>query len=72
MINLVKANAATQQQLDDASTQVDVIKKQIEAQKSALGILGWTSKTRLVGGKIATITARIALRHASGLPTQAP
>lgn len=35
---LFKANAATQQQLDDANTQVDVIKKQIEAQKSSLGI----------------------------------
>jgi HlyD family secretion protein len=42
MINLVKANAATQQQLDDANTQVDVIKKQIEAQKSALGITSVT------------------------------
>lgn len=38
MDNLVKASAATQQQLDDATTQVNVIKKQIEAQKSALGI----------------------------------
>src|SRR6185437_2449683 len=38
MNNLFKANAATQQQLDDANTQVDVIKKQIEAQKSTLGI----------------------------------
>jgi HlyD family secretion protein len=36
--NLVKANAATQQQLDDANTNVDVIKKQIEAQKNTLGI----------------------------------
>jgi HlyD family secretion protein len=36
--NLVKANAATLQQLDDANTQVDVYKKQIEAQKNALGI----------------------------------
>ena len=36
--NLVKANAATQKQLDDASAQVDIIKKQIEAQQSTLGI----------------------------------
>jgi HlyD family secretion protein len=38
----VKANAATQQQLDDANTQVDVIKKQIEAQKNTLGIASTT------------------------------
>lgn len=42
MQNLFKANAATQQQLDDANTQVEVIKKQIAAQKSALGV---TSET---------------------------
>src|SRR6185437_11094433 len=42
MNNLFKANAATQQQLDDANTQVDVIKKQIEAQKSTLGITSAT------------------------------
>lgn len=36
--NLFKANAATQQQLDDANTQVEVFKKQIDAQKSTLGI----------------------------------
>ncbi len=36
--NLFKANAATQQQLDDANTQVEVLQKQIEAQKSTLGI----------------------------------
>jgi len=42
MENLVKANAATQQQLDDANTQVDVYKKQIDAQKSALGITSTT------------------------------
>jgi HlyD family secretion protein len=40
--NLFKANAATQQQLDDMTTQVETLKKQIEAQRSALGI---TSKT---------------------------
>ncbi len=36
--NLVHENAATQLQLDDATTAVDVIKKQIEALKSSLGI----------------------------------
>ena len=40
--NLFKADAATQQQMDDANTQVEVLKKQIEAQKSTLGI---TSET---------------------------
>ncbi len=42
MENLVKANAATQQQLDDANTQMDMLKKQIEAQKSTLGIASST------------------------------
>ncbi len=36
--NLFKQDAATQKQLDDAGSQVDVIKKQIEAQQSSLGI----------------------------------
>ncbi len=36
--NLVKADAATPKQLDDAVSQVEVIKKQIEAQKSTLDI----------------------------------
>lgn len=40
--NMVKSNAATQQQLDDANTNVDVINKQIDAMKSTLGI---SSKT---------------------------
>ena len=40
--NLVKSNAATQQQLDDANTNVDVIKRQIEAAKSTLGISSTT------------------------------
>src|SRR5690606_35047539 len=38
MQNMVKADAATPKQLDDASTQVAVIKKQISAQQSTLGI----------------------------------
>lgn len=36
--NLVKAEAATQKQLDDLNAQVTVLKKQIEAQRSTLGI----------------------------------
>jgi|SRR4051812_15700953 len=36
--NLVKADAATTKQLDDVNTQLEVIKKQIDAQKSMLGI----------------------------------
>jgi len=36
--NLIQANAAPHKQLDDATSQVDVIKKQIVAQQSSLGI----------------------------------
>jgi HlyD family secretion protein len=36
--NLVKADAATTKQLDDINSQIEVIRKQIEAQKSSLGI----------------------------------
>ncbi|TND09107.1 MAG: hypothetical protein FD123_1510 [Bacteroidetes bacterium] len=36
--NLVKANAATQKQLDDVNAQADVLKKQIAALQSSLGI----------------------------------
>lgn len=36
--NLLKADAATQKQLDDANAQVSIIRKQIEAQESSLGI----------------------------------
>lgn len=36
--NLVKADAATTKQLDDVNSQIEVIKKQIDAQRSALGI----------------------------------
>ncbi|MGP8215876.1 MAG: HlyD family secretion protein [Bacteroidia bacterium] len=35
---LFRDSAATQQQVDDANTQVDMLNKQIEAQKSSLGI----------------------------------
>ena len=36
--NLLKADAATQKQMDDANAQVEVVRKQIEAQASSLGI----------------------------------
>lgn len=36
--NLLKADAATQKQLDDANSQISIIKKQITAQESSLGI----------------------------------
>lgn len=36
--NLVKADAATQKQLDDINAQIDVIQSQIEAQRSSLDI----------------------------------
>ncbi|MFI5148806.1 MAG: HlyD family secretion protein [Bacteroidia bacterium] len=40
--NLFKAKAATQQQLDDMTSQVETLKKQIEAQRSSLGITSHT------------------------------
>ena len=36
--NLLKADAATQKQLDDATTQVNIVKRKIAAQESSLGI----------------------------------
>jgi HlyD family secretion protein len=36
--NLVKAGAATQKQMDDMNAQVDMLKKQLSAQQSSLGI----------------------------------
>lgn len=36
--NLLRDNAATQKQMDDANAQVDLVKKQIAAQQSSLGI----------------------------------
>src|SRR5690606_36804362 len=36
--NLVKGDAATPKQLDDINAQIEVLKKQIEAQKSSLSI----------------------------------
>src|SRR5690606_18801377 len=40
--NLVKNDAATQKQLDDANAQVEVLKRQIDAQKSTLNISSTT------------------------------
>jgi HlyD family secretion protein len=37
--NLVKADAATQKQLDDINNNIEVLKKQIAAQESSLGIM---------------------------------
>ncbi|MGZ4054890.1 MAG: HlyD family secretion protein [Bacteroidia bacterium] len=54
MNTLIKQDAATQQQVDNANTQVDMIKKQIEAQKSSLGI---TSAT--LGKDVAPIQRQI-------------
>src|SRR3990172_4536780 len=36
--NLIQANAGTQKQLDDINAQIEVLKKQMEAQTSTLGI----------------------------------
>ncbi len=48
MSNLVKADAATTKQLDDINAQIEVIKKQIEAQRSTLEIsAGGISKDAL-------------------------
>lgn len=37
MANLVKADAATQKQLDDATSEIDIIRKKIRAQQTSLG-----------------------------------
>jgi HlyD family secretion protein len=42
MNNMFRDNAATQQQLDDANARVDMLKKQIDAQKSTLAITSST------------------------------
>ena len=38
LVNLVKADAATPKQLDDATAQVAILQKQLQAQRSSLGI----------------------------------
>lgn len=60
--SLLKADAATQKQMDDANAQVDVIRKQIEAQASALGIntesISWQAHPLQV--QVAQVEAQIA------------
>jgi HlyD family secretion protein len=53
--NLLKADAATQKQLDDATAQVSIIKKQIEAQESTLGIT-----SRSINEESSPLTIQIA------------
>jgi HlyD family secretion protein len=53
--NLLQAEAGTQKQLDDATTLVEVLKRQIEAQESALGI---TSET--INKNVAPLERQIA------------
>jgi HlyD family secretion protein len=57
MNTLLKADAATQKQVDDASTAVDVLSKQIDAQLSSLGITtsSLDSETRPLVVQIAQI-----------------
>ena len=59
--NLLKANAATQQQLDDANTLVEVNQKQIVALKSTLGITTQTltRETEPLGRQIAQLNDQI-------------
>lgn len=53
--NLLKADAATQKQLDDATAQVEIIKKQIAAQESSLGIT-----TKSINEESGPLTVQIA------------
>jgi HlyD family secretion protein len=53
--SLLKADAATQQQLDDASAKVEIIKKQIAGQESSLGIT-----TKSLKEESAPLTIQIA------------
>ena len=53
--NLLKADAATQKQLDDVTAQVSIIKKQIEAQESSLGIT-----SRSISEESSPLTIQIA------------
>jgi len=55
--NLVKADAATGKQLDDAEAQIAIIKKQIEAQQSTLGITSGslTEETTPINAQVAQV-----------------
>ncbi|HYG37222.1 MAG TPA: HlyD family efflux transporter periplasmic adaptor subunit [Cytophagales bacterium] len=46
--NLLKDDAATQKQLDDANTQVAIIQKQIDARQSALGVTSSGLKAEII------------------------
>lgn len=60
--NMAKENAATQQQLDDINTRVEVLKKQIKAQHSALNITtnSITAQTDPLQIQIAQINDQLA------------
>lgn len=63
--NMAKADAATPKQLDDASSQVAIIKKQIAAQQSALDITSTsiTEETTPLGSQIAQLEDQLAKSH---------
>lgn len=63
--SLLKADAATQKQLDDINAQIDVISKQIDAQKSALGISaeGITQATLPLQVQIEQLNDQLAKCH---------
>ncbi|MCW3083130.1 MAG: hypothetical protein JWP12_496 [Bacteroidetes bacterium] len=63
--NLVKADAATAKQLDDINAQIEVIKKQIEAQQSALNISteGITQGTTPLQIQIEQLNDQLAKSH---------
>lgn len=50
--NLLKADAATPKQLDDANAQIAIIKKQIAAQESALGITSASLNKETISFKV--------------------
>ena len=63
--NLVKADAATAKQLDDINAQIEVIKKQIEAQQSSLNISteGITQGTTPLQIQIEQLNDQLAKSH---------
>lgn len=58
VLNLHKADAATQKQVDDINAQVDVIRKQLEAQRSSLNI-----STQGIVGETLPLEVQIAQRE---------
>lgn len=63
--SLLKADAATPKQLDDINAQIDVIRKQIDAQQSALGISSQsiTEETLPVQVQIEQLDDQLAKSH---------